>query len=608
MPSVVKVKDYFENDYNGLWSWYLSNLRDGHFEELTNNVLKFTLLKRFLNEHLMQDIVQFNKKMLLVSIPDNIHQDITILENFLRSYFHLDDLQYIQIKKLTDSQIYNHENHYLISDNLNNFHDRSFLGFGQKKHDNVRPQLSYNGYSVLSGETGYASLRTTEEQNGTHRPSGVVEQCNGNSPATPRDVTAVEPVKSSEDEEDQESGEIVLNFPHKPPKNIINQREQEVVTTSEDVSINSEDASSYDGEALIQTITRDEDASSADEDNSNISELSSVDHSLNSLSYNSDISSDDYSMASIFPAISISDTFGTFRLVLQSILIQNPDTREIFTAVRQSNNDPNVAHINDDWLLYDEKFSMHNLQMLSLHDVLEINRFFPKILFYTMVMLDTEEIADEAHAYIPNDPHLPPPSQGIASTSTLSQNTLRLLPTATSNVTYTRHNELLNAAATSAQDAENYFPEDNHDDEDDQEVNGVMPLYAPTRTNSNSTTAHRSILTVNSIGEWAFHHNEPYPQNNHSNISFADQNTSTAGKMKRVSSKGSSKNTLQKTTTVGSLSAVERSKSTPLPTLLRTLSGLDDETMMWKRKVEKFKRKRRAKKEGKKLDNNCVVM
>ena len=56
------------------------------------------------------------------------------------------------------------------------------------------------------------------------------------------------------------------------------------------------------------------------------------------------------------------------------------------------------------------------------------------------------------------------------------------------------------------------------------------------------------------------------------------------------------------------LSAVERSKRTPLPTLLRTLSGLDDETMMWKRKVEKFKRKRRAKKEGKKLDNNCVVM
>ena len=102
-----------------------------------------------------------------------------------------------------------------------------------------------------------------------------------------------------------------------------------------------------------------------------------------------DISSSDYSILSILPSISICDSLGYFRLVLQSILIQNPDTKEIFTAIRQSNNEPTVASVTDDWLLYDSNFSMNNLQILTLQDLLDIKRSFPKILLYTICLLYT---------------------------------------------------------------------------------------------------------------------------------------------------------------------------------------------------------------------------
>ncbi|SCW02821.1 LAFE_0F15016g1_1 [Lachancea fermentati] len=621
MPS-VKVKDYFDNDDNGLWSWYLSNLREGHFEELTNNVLKFTLLRRFLNEQLMADTVQFNKKLLLVSIPDTVHENTGLLENFLRDYFHLDDLQYIQIKKLTRERCYNHENHYLISDNLNNFNDRSFLEFGHRarmanSNTNTRilPQNSGNQYSVLSGETGFDSLKSSQEDPESPRalqPSHVVEETIGSplsSPASPLRMERVKSIASSDDSAD-ESSEIVINFSQKlrpkPYRSLVRTvlSDDAEPTTSADVSIYSDDLSSYEGEILAHTITREEDATSSVADGDSISELSSVDHSLNSLSYQSELSQDTRSMVSIFPSISISDKFGRFRLVLQSILIQHPDTRQIYTAVRQSNNDPTVAHVNDDWLLYDEIFSMDNLQMLTLHDVLEVNRFFPKILFYSLVMI-TEEVAQEAQQYYPlPNSHNPKP---IPSASTLSENTLKLQNTL--NSTISNMNSQLsptskNGYSRIAEDTEQYYPDIDDDYDEDSDDGRVVQLYAATRTNSNNTTAHRSIRTVNSIGDWAFHHDSA--RNPLSNVSTTEDYEFSDDKIRRAISKSPSKNALTKSATLGSLSTVERSKSTPLPSILRTLSSFDDEALYWKKKVEKFKRKRRAR--PKKSDANCVLM
>lgn len=129
MLQSVKVADYYDNDDNGIWSWYLANIRNGSFEEILNNPLKFTLLKRFLNAKFVSSK---NEKILFVSISDSLYHGLKILEDFLKDYFKLDDLDNITIQKLNNddgkdtARIYNHENHYLLIHRLNNFNN-SFL-------------------------------------------------------------------------------------------------------------------------------------------------------------------------------------------------------------------------------------------------------------------------------------------------------------------------------------------------------------------------------------------------------------------------------------------------------------------------------------------------
>lgn len=74
----------------------------------------------------------------------------------------------------------------------------------------------------------------------------------------------------------------------------------------------------------------------------------------------------------------------------------------------------------------------------------------------------------------------------------------------------------------------------------------------------------------------------------------------------KVRSKSSVKSGLTKTLTLGSLSTVERSKSVPLPSVLKSLSNFDEEALYLKKKVEKFKRKRLTKR--KKNEPNCLLM
>ncbi|SCU88845.1 LAMI_0D11518g1_1 [Lachancea mirantina] len=640
MPVTVKVKDYFENDDNGLWSWYLSNLRSGRFEELTGNSLKIALLRRFLNEQLLSATVPFNKKLLLVSIPDTVHENSKLLENFLRDYFHLGDLDHIQIRKLTDQQCYNHENHYLISDNLNNFNDRSFLEMGNRSHalasnPQIGPLTSNYQHSVLSGETGFDSLRSSVHDQASPAPqlppSQVIMQPQENDGGyqlpepsqSSSQVQTVSILNSSDDFEDSdaESSELMLNVGHsrKPVKgnnyhplsksmvSALSQHNRSDNFTSADTSVYSGemDYVPYEGERLAHTITHEDDGSSSAADGDCISELSSVDHSLNSLSYQSEDSEDSHSLASIFPSISIADTFGRFRLVLQSILIQHPETRQLFTAIRQSNNNPTVADINDDWLLYDEKFSMGNLQMLALQDVLGMNRYFPKILFYTMVMI-TEETAPETQEYYPlSDKEM---QKYSVSTSTISENTLKLQATLNSTLTNMQtysinddHNSIPQNT-NDISDVQPYSPDygDEYDDTDDGQV---VPLYAATRTNSKSS-AHRSIRTINSIGDWAFRH-DMASKNALSKVSTAEDYHFSDDRVKKTMSKSSSKHGLSRIATLGSLNTVERSKSTPLPTILKTFSSVDDEVVYLKKRVEKFKRKKKSKK---KPEANCIIM
>ncbi|KOG97342.1 Gis4p [Saccharomyces eubayanus] len=775
MQKSVRVGDYFDNDDNGLWSWYLTNLRLGDFEELIGNQLKYTLLKRFLNSHFYGDnntSIRPNKKILLVSIPENVHEDISILEIFLKDYFHLEKLEHIQISKLTHSHCYNHENHYLLTDYLNNFQDPSFLEFAstswqvqknpKSSNNNNNNRHLIHASTASSSKPSNAQLKTNTLDNqllDTNTQNSMTARTNTNtktltytdtadSSLTPAECNNKddnnmpqnnenENENEEEDAGDDAASSIVLNFSHprtlaskanKVPKIFPSYTNEDYNPShSEIVSIDSfagEDVSStYPGQDLSLTTARREDKDDEDQ-NSNgsddesfeetsssvessvsytncssssdssivryhfstgsrgslgrgdvdhtnatyISELSSITSSIENVTNSTtpeeedhlvgdnyeaqdylsgeedeeevdddeDISSSDYSVLSILPSISICDSLGYFRLVLQSILIQNPDTKEIFTAIRQSNNEPTVASVTDDWLLYDSKFSMNNLQILTLQDLLDIKRSFPKILLYTMVI-----VTDSG------------PQQIEEEHKNLTQQH--------NDVDVTKE-EPLNSELSLSNDPQQYFPttfDDDYDeyiDDDDSgddaslsEQSGPQ-MYLPTRMASNVTTAHRSIRTVNSIGEWAFNrHNsvtkinksnsnesdnlkeygdkisavDPYPMTQLSNSNTVTSNFSHLLKNKnsyKRNPKGNneinSRNELKKIkSSINAMSAVERSKSLPLPTLLKSLSGIDNHTngnnkdrKRWKFKMTRFRNNKSNGSTDMDKSQRCAIM
>ncbi|QID81515.1 Protein gis4 [Saccharomyces pastorianus] len=743
MQKSVRVGDYFDNDDNGLWSWYLTNLRLGDFEELIGNQLKYTLLKRFLNSHFYGDnniSARPNKKILLVSIPENVHEDISILEIFLKDYFHLEKLEHIhsnlkislvimkylqQIFKITflENRTLNlvtwqvQKNSKALNNNNRNSIPPPTISSSKASNGKLESNVSDDQWSNIT-QTSTATRTNTNTRTLTSPDTVDINVTSVNSQSNNNDT--------SQDNENEVDEEDATNYPkffhHTLMKTIDNHIDS---FAGEDVS------STYPGQDLSLTTARREDESGQDEvedhysrvshdlgdesidqasysmessvsytsyssssnsssahyslssssrgnpkreniDHTNatyVSELSSITSSIDNLTtsttpeeednlihhnydaqgYGSgeddgeevyddeDLSSSDYSVLSILPSISICDSLGYFRLVLQSILIQDPDTKEIFTAIRQSNNKPTMASVTDDWLLYDSNFSMNNLQILTLQDLLDIKRSFPKILFYTMVIVTNSGKQVEEELKNPNYDNREGISkeQPLDSELSLTNDPQQYFPTAYNN----GYNDYID-------------DEDDEDDGDDaslSEQSGPQ-MYIPTRMESNVTTAHRSIRTVNSIGEWAFNrHNsvtkidksnsneldnsktgestvlssEPHPMTQLSNSNTTSSNFSHSLKTKnshKPNSKGNnesnSKNELKKIkSSINAMSAVERSKSLPLPTLLKSLSGIDNPThatnkdrKRWKFQMNRFKNHKNSGSAGTDKSQRCAIM
>ena len=655
MPKSVRVGDYYDNDDNGLWSWYLDNIRSGDFEELTQNELKFTLLRRFLYNKFIKDNEEENQtnnegstvptsyknsKILFISIPDNIHSDISLLETFLKEYFHLEDLTNIKIIKLTHDKTYHHENHYVLIDTLNNFDDPTFLEYVNPKDYKYSGSLSQsqqnssfinntNGQSIPNGIVDYPAIapeltiETNKKTNKLHKnkisktrtitnegerlldtvrtvtggttdhtitythsesvpssrtssrgasysssASSSISSCSSSCASSsissasysnsfvdsnnisesivssersmgsvpqPLDTatqsgsnikneietkslddkkhtsfTSKKSASSSivnsgnddvsinrlEDMEDATGSIIEINFPRtKLHTNISNDQDtpaKQLTTSriynpradnsgiytppqSEIISINSfADTRSkileVDTEPLHPTRSRSEMSCSiredqesndfnsfeervvSDEDDDGESRMDNSSFS-SSITVSTQTTSAD-SIYSILPSISIRSPQGHFRLVLQSMLTLNED-RQIYTAIRQSNNLIDDADVSDDWILYDQKFSMNNLIMLTLKDLFEWGQNLKKILFYSMIFIDNAVVTTETQQ-LPMEHDL----------ENIDIETPQLL-----------------------------FADDAIND---------PTMHIPERVQTNNTIAHRSIRTINSIGEWAF--------------------------------------------------------------------------------------------------------
>lgn len=534
MPVSVRVDDYYDNNENGLWSWYLNNIRTGNFEKLTSNTLKYTLLKRFLNTNLIDNKFNANKnkKILFISIPEKVHSDIAILETFLQDYFHLENLQYINITKLTQDHCYNHENHYLLIDEQNNFNDPTFLNYVDPKRYNKvvdNPPLKDNFVKENSGKDNFVKENSTKE-NSTKDAQSIMSDDTESSIVLNFPRAPLHHIRHTQDQKKLLKRESVDSLLHNVllNGNIINNNNNNnnnnghsfTPPGSDLVSINSFyndeiEGDDEDGEdhpikkhSLMRMLTpneqdvvsstsngltesdiipttnntnMDENEDTMNDSDSFVSSISCDSYS----SYSSSTSSISYTSPyySILPSISINDQCGHFRLVLQSALLYN-EKKEIFTAIRQSNNDVNKASVKDDWILYDSKFSMNNLVMLTLKELFDFSHDLPKILFYSMVVIDPIVNNNSTKKKTIDNNDIISVSNDLKSQLEIKEDT---------------DNESLE------EEIANLNPEMLYDDDDDNNTQDELKMYIPERMVSNVTTAgHRSIRTVNSIGEWAY--------------------------------------------------------------------------------------------------------
>lgn len=532
MHKSFRVGDYFENDDNGLWSWYLTSIRNGDFEELTGNQLKHSLLKRFLRTHLDPAFdARQDAKILIVSIAEDVRRDIKLLEYFLYDYFHLDNMD---ITKLTSSRTYNHENHYMVMDEKHNFENSDFLHFASS---NIQAVHRSTGDEL-------AATRVTDQ--------------------IPKNPSLSESIGTEEDTA-SESKSMVFNFAHHDhqlnnqthaggfgEENLIREQvksKQQGYNTSNDEiisidSYNPESSSarvveSFKGEPLTLTMTRTEDFSSLEGYNSMNTSTSSTNTSLSSL--------EDCSLMSILPSISVADSFGHFRLVLQSVLFLNPTNNEIFTAIRQSNNKPTIADVNDDWLLYDSQFSMHNLQILTLQDLSELNKECPKILFYSLVEIFDTPSLERTEAECNTIFHK-------ASSASLSR-----APTKSSV----------------SREPEMYSPID-------KTSNGFRSGRMAKLNTNYSTVGHRSITTTNSAGDGIRQSLDSY---------------GTGGPIRwHKSAIGTYK---------GSDGIMKRIRSTPLPSALKTIGVGDKHHKRWRDKFKLCRSNRLSRRPSD--DRGCII-
>ena len=781
MPKSVRVGDYYDNDENGLWSWYLKNIRSGDFEELTQNELKFSLLRRFLYNKFIKEPGESgahsasttgpiaNAKILFISIPDNIHSDISLLETFLKEYFHLEDLANIKIIKLTHDKCYNHENHYVLIDTVNNFDDPTFLEYVKPQHyakysthgpeadgadgavgvgrgntpaesintdrafanfatDDQQPRegntsttndgsithattitdggaklmdtvrtvtggtmdhtltytnsanasrprsitSSYSSTSSLSssvsGSISSASISSasysssyvesssntasgsaitgssrsqsqSQSQSQLHqgsiassqsrpRPNQRGSQITNNTHSTQNSVA-----QSSDGQEDSTCSMIEFNFPRTKLHSHTSHSEAGIAAKqlmsgvngsgvkqsgsgfytppqSEIVSINSfaETRSKIleiDTEPLHQTrsrselsvsITEDQESNdygngpygpglepfADDDEGADLDEEYGDSHSnMDSASFSSSMTvstqtTSTDSIYSILPSISIRSPQGHFRLVLQSMLTLNDD-RQIYTAIRQSNNLIDDADVSDDWILYDQNFSMNNLIMLALKDLFEWGQNLKKILFYSMVFIDNNVAMEPAPVLKQEDPNA-----GILSGP---ENSDVEVP------------QLLFA--------------------DDAEQNPKMHMAE--RVQTNNTIAHRSIRTINSIGEWAFKKKSSNTMDRSSGYYGSDSTDSDyypesfdgpKDKMTKQNTKQNTKDNVvigkpsspkgKKVKDMGDLKPVERWKSMPN----KSVQHKNNESKKWKKKMKRFSK-------GKSQDDKdtfCTIM
>ncbi|CCH45797.1 hypothetical protein BN7_5383 [Wickerhamomyces ciferrii] len=352
--------------YNEIWNWYLNNLINGEFENITNN----KVFRNELNE--VVDSVDGDIKI-MITVPNFLNNEALIRE-LLTKFFnangdHEQDDNRLEICLTNFGPLKGSGSSIIMA--ATHTHIPEDATFGDIANYNQTIELN----SVISGESDYIPSINSEDK----IPTPVEIDENESSidsfhpsvslPPSPKySLTRVSTIQNDEgiDELDQGSSTHVPNTPN----NLSN--EQQPIVQIESKESGEEEEEEEEGENY---------------DEENKGELE--EHDIDS------IYSDESSIDSVEYVPSTITTHSgqlnmRYKMVLNTILFKD-DEQNKRTAIRQNDEDG----ISDDWLLYDEDFRMDNIELFDLRDIIEMMKYEHKILFYDVILEKTNNQDDE---------------------------------------------------------------------------------------------------------------------------------------------------------------------------------------------------------------------
>lgn len=321
-----------EDDYSRLWTWYVAHLESGEFEGIVDDTVHRRQLDRFISEN----STSYDSNVLILLMDTNeINRNPNLLTSLMSKYYMGSDAKTITITPMGAIND-NKTSVILIKDNT-----RQVPTFNTNARRPSEGQCT-EAESILSGEPGYVPSIVQRE--------ALIDR------TLSQDAMRTT-VEVNNDDDDVHSLLSDTDLPQSPR------------------SVNSFEGNLGSPEQPIIRVD---------------THLSSSQHSFEvGDSETMSMMTDDTGNVSLQPfPTNVSATSATDnKLVLRSILLKDLQTNEIKTAIRQIEN----SEMADDWLVYDETFTMTNLQLLSLDDIVESNAMSCKFLFYALV----EDTPDE---------------------------------------------------------------------------------------------------------------------------------------------------------------------------------------------------------------------
>ncbi|CCD26333.1 uncharacterized protein NDAI_0H01590 [Naumovozyma dairenensis CBS 421] len=365
-------EDNIKKDDNEVLSWYLRNLREGRFENIIEDRAKNYHLNTILDRQLFDNKQYGATNKILVSTLTSIDEIVSIKDIFLGQLFDHERLQYIEVEELKSLKGDNKETHYFLTDHLNSFND------------------------LLLEEERLQTYSTNHSQHYFHRAMKNEKKKKKRKKKKTLVRHLVLMRRNKRTMKKQMPYSLIFESRLRQSNRISKLGHQYTPYHSDSISINSFGSQNDESFSHATSLTRVKCNEHIEEGSSEFSK------SLNSLStdFPSSIEKSEFEKKEegdkilmdyeealsvpVVPSISCHHPYGQIRFVLQSIVFKSVRTAELLTAIRQSSADRIVATSSDEWLLYDSDFSLNNLEISTLQDILYPNYENPRILFYTM--------------------------------------------------------------------------------------------------------------------------------------------------------------------------------------------------------------------------------